>query len=69
MRAQPSGVGLYLCPQGTPILASGRDLALRRLKKISGASRRGSLPFRNNCAVCSFSTKNSDGDSPIVSAF
>ena len=30
---------------------------LRRLKKISGASRRGSLTFRNNFAVCSFSAK------------
>lgn len=31
--------------------------ALRHLKKISGASRRGSLTFRNNFAVCSFSAK------------
>jgi hypothetical protein len=31
--------------------------ALRRLKKISGASRRGSLTFCNNFAVCSFSAK------------
>jgi bifunctional non-homologous end joining protein LigD len=31
--------------------------ALRRLKKISGASRRVSLTFHNNFAVCSFSAK------------
>ena len=31
--------------------------ALRRLKKISGASRRGSLTFCNNFAICSFSAK------------
>jgi hypothetical protein len=31
--------------------------ALRRLKKISGASRRGSLTFCNNFAVCSFTAK------------
>jgi hypothetical protein len=32
-------------------------LALRRMKKILGASRRGSLTFCNNFAVCSFSAK------------
>ena len=31
--------------------------ALRRLKKILGASRRGSLTFCNNFAICSFSAK------------
>ena len=31
--------------------------SFRRLKKISGASRRGSLTFCNNFAVCSFSAK------------
>jgi hypothetical protein len=31
--------------------------ALRRLKKISGASRRDSLTFCNKFAVCSFSAK------------
>ena len=29
--------------------------ALRRLKKISGTSRRDTLTFRNNFAICSFS--------------
>ena len=31
--------------------------AFRRLKKISGASRRGSLTFCNNFAICSFGAK------------
>jgi hypothetical protein len=35
----------------------GKSRALRRLKKISGASRRGSLTFCNNFAVCSFTAK------------
>jgi hypothetical protein len=44
-----------LPPSPERIIVSPR--ALRRLKKISGASRRGSLTFCNNFAVCSFSAK------------
>jgi hypothetical protein len=43
------------CARGRGV--SRRPRALRRLKKISGASRRGSLTFCNNFAVCSFSAK------------
>ena len=40
-----------------PAVLAARPWALRRLKKISGACRSGSLTFCNNFAVLSFSAK------------
>ena len=49
--------GVYICPNNKVLHTSAHSEA-EHPKKISGASRRGSLPFRNDFAVCSFQCKD-----------